>query len=42
VDLGMRMDWRRGGFIILNRAWETIEENGALDIPEIKLSIPVE
>ena len=42
MDLRMRMDWRRGGSIISYGAWGTIEEEGALGVPESKVSVPAE
>ena len=42
MDLQMCMDWRRAGSIISDKAWGTIEENGASGVLESKESVLVQ
>ena len=38
----MRMDWRKGGSIISDEVWGAVDENGASNVPESKVSVPAE
>jgi len=37
----MRMDWLRSGSTISDKAWGTIDENGASDVPKSKMLVYV-
>jgi hypothetical protein len=42
VDLWIRVVWCRGGSTISEEAWGVVDENGALGVPESKMSVSTE